>query len=387
MVEALGTTIGSLTFEAPNVAVVLFPPELESGYVEVRENTVKNCGVGIWGRPGFLTNDDSVRVDVVSNTISDCSYGVLAGGFNSPFSYAMNIRNNLFENLYVDGVRAFSFSSTIDIIDNQISGAEWTGIWVGSWRMHGETDPEWGENPPVNIIGNTIYLDAIDASGIMVGSSAHGVNNVLVKNNVLKGQVGYGGLVKQPYGHNNHFIGNDLSELTTNGPQIWLAGGRDNLFLNNTLGKTEEWIIDWLPGAVFQETAATLSSTINWHLEDLATPDPVNSDNVFIANNYRVTGLPGWDDENPDNAGSVLLLDYIQRYSADGSIAYEYPVTTENIVIELGKFPMVDGNRTDVCTQVRDISNLYPDDMVPGTNRVAGWRLCEGVAMHTDDDD
>ena len=58
-----------------------------------------------------------------------------------------------------------------------------------------------------------------------------------------------------------------------------------------------------------------------------------------------------------------------------------------SVVIELGRFPRVDGKRTNHCTQVRDMSNLYPDDMVPGTNHVAGWWLCERDADDDDDSD
>lgn len=375
-VAAADTKVENLTFVGQyDAAILVHFAGTGSGHVDISGNSMTECYVGIAGVPE-ATNGD-VSIDIHDNTISTCVVGIF-GETNLPFTYAMDIRNNRIEDIWVDGVRVFTVSAPLDIIDNEFANAAWDAIWVSSWYLGGESDPEFGDNPPVNIIGNTIEL-ADYGTGIMVGTSVSGINDVLIKNNVLKGVAGYGGLMKQPYGHNNRFIGNDLSEVTSYGPQIFLTGGRDNLFLNNKLGKTEPWDIDWVNGAIVEETAAILSSTVNWHLNDLGTPDPVNSGNVFIANNFRATGLPGWDDENSDHAGAVLLLDYIQRYTLE-ELPYEEPVMTENIVIELGKFPRVNGKKTKVCTQVRDMSNLIPDDMIPGTNRVAGWRRCERAA-------
>ena len=381
-VGAVGISVEDLTFEgASDTAILVHLAGTGDGRIDIGGNRVNGCWAGIAGVPEDTNGE--VSIDIQDNAISDCIFGIIGDG-NLPFTYAMDIRNNRIENILVDGIRMFTISAPVDIIDNQITNAGWDGIWLGSWFMGGETDPEFGDNPPVNIIGNTIEL-ADYATGIMVGTSAHGINDVLVKNNVLKGIAGYGGLMKQPYGHNNRFIGNDLSEMTSYGPQILFVGGRDNLFFNNRLGPTMEWDIPWLSGGIVEETAAILSATANWHLEDLGTPDPVNHGNVFIANDFRATGLPGWDDAYPDNAGSVLLLNFIQKYTFEWE-PYEDPFTTENTVIELGKFPRIDGEKTRVCTQVHDMSNLYPDDMVPGTNRVAGWRRCEKMAMDEESD-
>jgi hypothetical protein len=348
------------------------------GHVEIRGNSASDCFAGIAMFPLTEPTGINVGLGIEQNTVSDCDFGIFADN-TSPFTYTTTIRNNRIEDIASDGIFIWTVNAPIDIVGNRIANADFEAIWVGSWDVSDQEDPEYGDNPPVNIVDNTIHINdvpvngvAFGSAGIMVGISARGINNVLVQNNTLTGVAGYGGLVKQPYGHNNRFIGNDLSGLTTYGPQIWLMGGRDNLFQHNVLGETKDWAIDWLPGAIVEETAATLSSTANWHLADLNTPDPVNSGNVFIANDYRATGLPGWDKDT----GSVLLLDFIQRYTEFWE-PYEEPFTTHNIVKELGKFPSEDGKKTRVCTQVRDMSNLYPDDRVPGTNWVAGWRRCE----------
>lgn len=372
-VAAVETTVENLTFVGCNdTGILVHLAGSADGHVDIAGNSFTWCPAPIAALPE--TTGGEVSIGIHDNTISSCLFGVI-GESNVPLTYSMDIRNNRFEDIWLDGVQVFSVSAPLEIIDNEFAAGE-AAVFVGSWWVGGEIDPEYGDNPPVNIIGNTI--DIIDyGTGVIVGTSAHGINNVLVKDNVLTGEAGYGALMKQPYGSNNRFVGNDLSELTSYGPQLWLLGGRDNLFLDNKLGKTEDWGFDFLPGTVFERTAATLSSPINWHPENLGTPDPVNSGNVFIANDYRATGLPGWDDMYPEEAGSVLLLNFVTRYPADFSIAYEEEVTTENVIVELGKFPTVEGQKTDVCKQVLDMSNLYPDDQVPGTNDVAGWLRCE----------
>lgn len=388
-VAALDTQVKTLNFEAPLFAAIAISiVEPGTGHVIASGNSMSDCFAGIAVFPVTGTTDNDVRLDIRENTIRDCDFGFYADE-QSPFTYATTIQNNRIENINYDGVFVWTVDAPIDIIDNDFANVDFEAIWVGSWDVSGREDPEYGDNPPVNIIRNTIDINdvpvdgvAFGSAGIMVGISNRGINNVLVEANILRGVAGFGGLVKQPYGHNNRFIGNDLSGLKTYGPQIWLMGGRDNLFAHNVLGETKEWAIEWLTGGIVEETAATLSSTANWHLADLNTPDPVNYGNVFIANDYRATGLPGWD----EGVGSVLLLDFVQKYTEYWE-PYVEPVTTENFVVELGKFPRIDDEKTKVCTQVLDMSNLYPDDMIPGTNRVAGWRRCEGMARRTNHDD
>ncbi|NNL33253.1 MAG: hypothetical protein HKO80_08620, partial [Flavobacteriaceae bacterium] len=110
---------------------------------------------------------------------------------------------------------------------------------------------------------------------------------------------------------------------------------------------------------------------INWHRNDFYnTPDPVNFDNHFNGNDYSLTGVHGWTDNQEGSFGSVLLFDFIQQFSNTGS--YEEPFVMENFVAE-ELFPA----GTDLCTQVLDLSNLQGDDLVQGNNHIAGWTACE----------
>jgi hypothetical protein len=273
------------------------------------------------------------------------------------------------------GVRIYPFNHTLDITNNTMGPMAGDGIFIGAWRVTVETGPEWGDNPPVRIVDNTLHLTTDYPAGIMIGTSAHGVSNAIVRGNKLTGEAGYGGLVKQPYGHNNTFIDNDLTGLTTYSPQIWVLGGRNNRFANNKLGSVEPFSVGgWGPAL---RDAASLVSTINWHLNDtyFTTPDPVNHGNHFSNNDYSLTGVPGWTVDPEEAFGAVLLLDFVQRFevgypSPEGP--YEEPFDMEDYVAEQD-FPA----GTDVCTQVLDLSNLQGDDLVQGTNTVAGWTACE----------
>ncbi len=315
---------------------------------------------------------------VTNNTLK--AYPYLHPDFGGSFCYgakrtegATEISRN--EMQCWSGVQIYPFNHVLDITDNTIDGGD--GIWIGAWEVTVETGPEWGDNPPVRIVDNSIHLSMNPAypeysAGIMIGTSAHGISSTIVRGNTLTGEASYGGLVKQPYGHNNTFVNNDLTGLTTYSPQIWLLGGRDNHFQQNALGRVAEFSVgEW--GPAFRD-AATLVSTINWHRHDgLNTPDPVNHANHFNSNDYSQTGVTGWTSD--ESVGAVLLLDFKQKFFQPGWIPYEEPFDTENNVAEQD-FPA----GTDVCTQVLDLSNLQVDDLVRGTNTVAGWTACEAHA-------
>ena len=264
---------------------------------------------------------------------------------------------------YIDGVRMFDFEHKLDILDNTMVAAGFDAIWIGAWRVTKDTGPEWGENAPVRVIGNSIEIVDPFAAGIMIGSSADGINNTTVKDNVLTGVAGYGGLMKQPYGHNNRFMNNDLSGLTTYSPQIWILGGYNSHFKNNALGPVEAFSVgEW--GPAFKD-AATLVSPINWHDNDgLNTPDPVHYGNHISNNDYSQTGVLGWTEDPDTSSGAVLLLDFLQKFELDFT-SIEVPFTMANFVNEK-KFPA----GTDLCTQVLDLN--------PGSNHITGWNVCEG---------
>lgn len=308
-------------------------------------------GLGITATPG--------GIKVLNNEIN-AFYPYFAIETTGNTEIVQNEMRECFECVFI-----FGFNHKLDILDNTMStnSIAYEGIFIGSWRVTTETGPEWGDNPPVRIIDNTIEIEGIDAAGIIVGTSAHGINNTLVKGNTISGTGGFSGLLKEPYGRNNRFINNDLSGLTTYGPQLWLLGGKDNRFMNNKLGSVLP-----IPGGGFIpafKDAATLIATANWHeFDGFNTPDPLNQGNHFSHNDYSQTGVPGWSDD-PDSIGAVLLLDFIQRLDANGE-PYEEPFAMENFVVEK-IFPA----GTDLCDQVLDLG---------GTNHIAGWQACESHA-------
>jgi len=273
----------------------------------------------------------------------------------------------------VFGVAVYPFNHALYVTDNTIYADGGDGVFIGAWSVNGETDPEWGDNPPVRVVNNVFHLDLAAGGltgGIAIGTSAHGISNAIVKDNTLKGEANYGGLTKHPYGHNNTFLNNDLTGLTTYSPQIWSLGGTNNHFQNNRLGEvgtfSDEFV--WTVGPAAFRDAATLVSPINWHLNDWRnTPDPVHDGNHFAHNDYALTGLPGWTPDPEDAGGAVLLLDFIQKFYQPWWVPYEEPFAMENYVNEKD-FPA----GTDLCSQVLDFTQ--------GTNHVAGWTACEAHA-------
>lgn len=375
-----------------------------------------------------LISQSGNTVKIKGNKLSGATYSSV-NNYNCYDSIFMSVASPLeIENNFIDGrhgIHILFSPGKLDIIDNEINATNGDGMWISGWYAGFITDPESGENEKVRIIGNTLNITDVDwgTFGIALGTSESGVNNAIVKDNILTGTTGYGGLIKLPYGHNNLFINNDLSGLNSLGPQIWHAGGRDNKFLNNKLGPViGTWSIfapDEFAGELHKYNAAVLSLQANWHDTDGDnTPNPVNEGNLFSSNDYSNTGLPGWgndpvpnpyyiaecDPDSPDydeeydcdgyytqalkelEGGNVLILDFMQRRTFTGyHPEYGYPLfdyytepfSPTNTVSEFN-FP----EGTDVCDQVMDLTNLNPDepDLAEGTSHVAGWIACEAHA-------
>ncbi|MCD6544160.1 MAG: hypothetical protein J7K34_06595 [Flavobacteriaceae bacterium] len=354
-----------------------YPLSIQASGVEVRELDISNDNNGIIvyvqenGKP-VIIEDNSIETfwgAIVASSTS-CGIKVINNDLEALFGYLgdktlgnTEITNNNIT-AWVDGVNLFNFDHKLDIINNTMGSIGWDGIFIGAWQVTEETGPEWGDNAPVKIIGNSIDLvDDMYAGGILVGGSNYGINNVMVKENTITGVAGFPGLLKEPYGHNNSFINNDLTGLTTYYyPQIWTFGGHHNQYKNNRLG------------TVIGETG-TLVWTANWHYQDnrLNTPDPVNYANHYSQNDYSQTGLPGWSDDT-ESIGAVLLSDILIRFSVNWEQTEE-PFAMENYLNER-KFP----EGTDLCTQILDLSNIEGDDLVMGTNQIAGWISCEANA-------
>ena len=369
-----------------NLGGVNYPLSIQAPGVEIRNLDISNGTNGIIvhvedpGKPVIIEDNNIETYEgAVAVSSTSCGIKVINNDLKAYYGYFGHwtsgsteiVKNNISGG--GECVWIWNFDHRLDIVNNTMNDSYWEAIWIAAWQVTEETGPEWGDNSPVNIIGNTINIDSYDAAGIMIGSSAHGINNVLVKQNTLVGVAGYGGLMKQPYGHNNKFIDNDLTGLTTYSPQIWTCGGHSNHYKNNKLGKVESFTVaGW--GSALRD-AATLITTVNWHYKDnwANTPDPVNYGNHYIQNDYVETEVPGWSDD-PESVGAVVLIDFLQRFSVNFETS-EVPFFMENFVNEK-KFPA----NTDLCTQILDLSNLEGNDLVKGSNQIAGWMSCEAQA-------
>ncbi|MBT8223037.1 MAG: right-handed parallel beta-helix repeat-containing protein [Eudoraea sp.] len=368
---------GAKTVLTPELGSVRYPISIRAPGVEIRKLTLS----GEFEAVLIYAQEDGKPVILEENNITASVAGFAASATPGGIKVIDNVTEALFGYLSLfskghtelvnnditaafDGVYMFDFNHRLDIVGNTFNSIGFTGIWIGAWSVSNQTDPEYGDNAPIRVIDNTFEMASKEfAAGIMIGASDYGINNVLVKGNTLTGEAGYGGLMKQPYGHNNIFIDNDLTGLTTYSPQIWILGGRNSHFKNNTLGMVEPfWLDSWAPA--FKD-AATLVSPINWHEKDfLNTPDPVHFGNHISNNDYTMTGVTGWS-EDPESVGAVLLLDFLQKFDNGftGEGPFQESFVMENFITE-NKFP----SGTDVCNQVLDLN--------PGTNQIAGWKAC-----------
>ena len=141
--------------------------------------------------------------------------------------------------------------SPLDIVNNEITtnvppDQLVDGILVLGWNTFESIhpDPEWGDNGPVLITGNTVnYNDSPATSwgglAIGIGRSAMGLNHCLVANNTITGH-GMAGIVKYSYGHDNQIVGNDLSGFAAWDGQIWVFAA-DTLVSKNILGLANEF--------------------------------------------------------------------------------------------------------------------------------------------------
>ena len=367
---------GAKALTTPDFGTVLSPISILAPGVELHDLEIECDFEGI----AVYVQENGKPVIIEGNTVRAGTFG--AGVVAAATSGGIKILNNTLEAFWsyfaigtagntqivnndllggLDCVFLFGFDHKVDILDNNMTHSGYDGVFIGSWRVTSDTGPDWGDNPPIRITGNNIDIEGMDAAGIVVGTSIHGLNNTLVKDNTITGTGGFSGLLKEPYGRNNRFINNDLSGLTTYGPQIWVMGGTNNHYQNNKLGSVIP-----IPGGGFipaLQECATLVSTYNIHENDgLDTPDPLNHGNHFNNNDYTMTGVAGWS-EDPESYGAVLLLDFLQKHDVDGT-PFEEPFTMENFISEK-KFPA----GTDLCNQVLDLN--------PGFNKIAGWQACE----------
>ena len=149
---------------------------------------------------------------------------------------------------------------------------------------------------------------------LFLGDYYHGATNVLVQNNMIFGYC-QAGMWIGPWGGWNTITENDLSGLTTYDAQVW-ESARHDVFKRNIFGPIDNWI--------------TAIDMFSWG-HDMALPEPT-AFNSFLKNNYRMTGLPGWD----EGAG-VFIIGY--DWGWPGALNE----VRDNLIFESGGFPVGTG--------------------------------------------
>jgi len=311
-VEAPGVTIRGLTMSGATneILVTAINPDTQASdkIITIENNTI----TAIWAAI-HLNRIGGWPTVVKNNTVSG-QFGIYAEWTG----YAHDLPNIV------------QRSSPLDILDNNVTSTltpEATaagvmfgdGIMVAGWFVTVADllphvvppAPDWGDNGPVTIKGNTVtsnqeLLPGVNfGDGICIGRSAMGLNHCTVSNNVVKGY-GQDGIGMSGYGHDNHVIGNDLSGYTSYSSSISITA-RDSSVVNNILGKAD--LIPWF-------TCGILLYSMNPH-PDLGTPMPLPTENNTIENNdYTHTGCQGW--RNLDTGNFNILVDTNVNWGGPG---------------------------------------------------------------------
>jgi hypothetical protein len=187
---------------------------------------------------------------------------------------------------------------------------------------------------PGVVRNNSIEMLA-NSFALFIGDYYHGACNVLVQNNTAFGSC-MSGIWTGPWGGWNTIMNNDFSGLTTYDAQVW-ASARHDVFTENVFGPVE------------YITAVDMFFAPH----PMNVPEPT-SYNTFMKNDYRLTGLPGWD----DGAGCILL-GFDWSYGS-----YPYNDVSNNLIFESGGFPVGTGGAS---FQVNDLGS---------NNRVIGLPAC-----------
>jgi len=254
--------------------------------------------------------------------------------------------------------------SPFDIVENDITSTREypreeevdDGILVTGWYTPAEflppyvtpPAPDWGDNGPVTITGNTVTMAHSDApfedwsEGINIGRSTSGLNHCIVANNIVKGY-GQSGISKWPYGHDNQIIGNDLSGFVPWEEQI-MVSARNTTVMNNVFGLANE--------VPFFTCGISLFSA-NMHPPYTPIPLPVENC-MLMGNDYRRTGLPGGDWYTCIWIGSNV------DYGGEGN------EVKNNLIKETGKFPSGTGPSQQTFTMNFSSPPLCHDNRIIG---------------------
>jgi parallel beta-helix repeat protein len=413
-IKVLGNTLSG------NYGVYAIP---NSGDVIISGNTITSRNYGMYvmqnTRDCFVT-DNTVYGNSTSNAIHVCTtpgYGKVLISRNRTYGAAYSIRvhhlgladqtvpaeitdnyleprfafpSNIPVGTFAFGVWGDFNKSPLNVVNNVVRviadqpgdnpTASQAGIYLYSWDPRDGLDQE---NGPVLVEGNDIEIRypmpdvpdySIQTLGILLGDGGVGLNNVTVEGNRLSGSV-MDGIARLWYGKNTVIAGNDLSGLKTWEAQLWLVAGH-TVVTNNKLGFANHipgfsWGV-LLGSALMPPEYQPLPPAIPY-------PDPYPTENcVLYDNDYRGTGLPGWD----NGSGCIIL----QSFADVGGFGTE---VRNNLVKETGRFPQGTGGASKQVFENKTTSGLVHDNRIVGlpANFVAnpgiGQRLkaARGVGM------
>jgi hypothetical protein len=258
-----------------------------SGSAVIRNNIIRNVSWLAISTDGLLLHaNDSYRV--YKNRIEDCHQDAISIGISDPFGLDPNLPVN---------------KGPVIIEDNfiQIASEE---LWPG-WT--------WGID-----LGGDQWL---------------GTSNALVRNNTIKGNNLYVGILGAWYGSKRQILSNDLTGATSRGMQICDIGTHD-LIAFNRLGPVSFKMAQEAGDPYFGTGIALWSVQLD---PSLPVVGPTTN-NVLIGNDYRHTGRPGW---KFDTAGTLLDTGCVLLASAPDVYGPGVPGSdvTDNMVLEAGMFP------------------------------------------------
>jgi parallel beta-helix repeat protein len=239
--------------------------------------------------------------------------------------------------------------------DNPTAGQ--LGMYLHSWDPRDGLDQE---NGALLIKGNEIEIRypmpnvpdySLQAIGILLGDGNVGVSNVTVEGNRLTGSV-MDGITRLWYGKNTVIAGNDLSGLRTWEAQLWLEAGYTTV-KDNVLG-----FANHIPGFSWGVLLASAMMPPQYQPPPPAIPypDPYPTENcVLTGNNYRGTGLPGWD----IGTGCILLQSFADVGGYGTEVRY-------NLIAETGGFPRWTGGAGNQVFEYKTASGLVHDNRIVG---------------------
>ena len=322
LVNAPGVTIRGLEFRNFDTqAIMVHGNSLDPRPVVIEDNVMSTTNMtSLWNQAIGLLSTGGWPIRISNNKTT----GPVSGIGAYWVGYYMNGSQRIYGGSSLDIVNN---EITVNIDDNGTFPADQLadGIIVWSWKNWNNpgTDPDWGDNGLVRIIGNKVHLNnkyRIDwenqvwpvpayGGGILVGRSAQGLNHCMVANNTVTGY-GYAGIGRFAYGHDAQIIGNDLSGFTGWSSQIEISA-QNVLISKNILG----------PLQIEGYSYAISIFSLRYHEEALI---PLPTENItVIDNDYTHIGLPS----------DAIYLDSGANFGWWGN------EVRNNTIIETGEFP------------------------------------------------